>query len=105
MVASSARIASSGVPACPRRNRHALTFLLCLLVASRSGLKAQTAATISVTGPTQVRLGGSAQYSALINGIANSAVVWSVNGVAGGPRSQGQNPPSRVYAPGSLIFS
>src|SRR5271156_3073849 len=105
MVASSARIASSGVPACPRRNRHALTFLLCLLLASRGGLKAQTPAPISVTGPTQVRLGGAAQYSALINGIASSAVVWSVNGVVGGTSSNGTISTSGMYAPGSIIFA
>jgi uncharacterized protein (DUF1800 family) len=104
MVTSPARIVLSE-SVYRRRNRHALTFLLCLSVASRGGLKAQTAAPISVTGPTQVRLGGSAQYSALIRGIVSSAVVWSVNGVAGGSSGNGTISASGMYSPGTIIFA
>jgi uncharacterized protein (DUF1800 family) len=105
MVTSSAKIASPGLPSCGRRTWRAAPLLVCLLVASSVGLKAQTPAQISLTGPTQVRLGGSAQYSALVNGVISSAVVWSVNGVAGGTSATGTISASAIYSPGSIIFA
>jgi len=105
MATSLAKIAPSFVLVCRRRNRHALILLVCLLVAARGGLKAQTPTQISVTGPMQVRLAGSAQYNALVNGVVSSAVVWSVNGVAGGTIPDGTISASGVYSPGSIIFA
>jgi len=105
MATSLAKIAPSFVLVCRRRNRHALILLVCLLVAARGGLKAQTPTQISITGPMQVRLAGSAQYNALVNGVVSSAVVWSVNGVAGGTIPDGTISASGVYSPGSIIFA
>jgi len=51
----------------------------------------------------QVRDGGSLQFSAAVSGSANTAVVWSVNGVAGGNNSSGTISASGLYqAPANL---
>src|SRR5580692_6674239 len=52
---------------------------------------------VTVTGPSQVRLGGSAQYSAA------SGVVWSVNTITGGNASIGLISASGLYSPSSTI--
>jgi uncharacterized protein (DUF1800 family) len=52
---------------------------------------------VTVTGPSQVRLGGSAQYSAA------SGVVWSVNTITGGNASIGRISASGLYSPSSTI--
>jgi uncharacterized protein (DUF1800 family) len=68
-------------------------------------LQAQTSATLSIAGPTEVRLGGYANYSALVGGVAGTAVVWSVNGYAGGIASTGPISASGMYSPASQIFA
>jgi uncharacterized protein (DUF1800 family) len=85
-----------------RPSRHRLTLLLCFLAACHSGMNAQT---VSVNGPTQVRLGGTAQYSALVSGAVGSAIIWSVNGAAGGTNSTGPISPSGLYSPAATIFA
>jgi uncharacterized protein (DUF1800 family) len=50
---------------------------------------------VPVTGPAQVRLGASAQYS------ASSGVVWSVNTITGGNASIGLISASGLYSPSS----
>jgi uncharacterized protein (DUF1800 family) len=51
----------------------------------------------------QVRDGGSQQFSALVTGSGNTAVSWSVNGVAGGNGSLGTVNANGLYtAPGTL---
>jgi uncharacterized protein (DUF1800 family) len=52
---------------------------------------------VSVTGPAEVRFGGSAQYSAV------SGVVWSVNTITGGNASIGLISASGLYSPSSAI--
>jgi uncharacterized protein (DUF1800 family) len=52
---------------------------------------------VAVTGPSQVRLGGSAQYG------APSGVVWSVNTIAGGNAAVGLISASGLYSPSSTI--
>jgi uncharacterized protein (DUF1800 family) len=52
---------------------------------------------VSVTGPSQVRLGGNAQYGAA------AGVVWSVNTVTGGNASIGLISASGLYSPSSAI--
>ena len=71
-----------------------------LLAACSTGLQAQ----VSLTGPTQVRLGGTAQYSALVGGVPATAA-WSVNGFAGGTGSTGPISASGLYSPASTIFA
>jgi uncharacterized protein (DUF1800 family) len=87
------------------RKRHGLIPQLLLLAAAGSGgLHGQTPARLSLNGPSQVRLGGTAQYSALVNGVA-SPVVWSVNGFAGGTGSTGPISTSGFYTPATTIFA
>jgi uncharacterized protein (DUF1800 family) len=105
MATSLAKSAPSGVPVCRRRNRHTVILLACLLVAARGSLKALTPTQISITGPTQVRLAGSAQYNAQVNGVISSAVVWSVNGVAGGTSANGTISATGAYSPGTIVFA
>jgi len=51
----------------------------------------------------QVRASGSQQFAATLTGTSNTAVTWSVNGVAGGNSSVGTVDPSGLYkAPASL---
>jgi hypothetical protein len=45
--------------------------------------------TLALSGPTTVTLGTSAQYSAVVTGNSDIAVVWSVNGVVGGDTTVG----------------
>jgi hypothetical protein len=79
--------------------------LVFFWAACSSGLQAQTPAQVSVIGPSQVRLGGYAQYSALVSGAPGAAVVWSVNGVAGGTDSFGPISASGMYSPASTIWA
>ena len=85
-----------------RPNRHRLTSLLFFLAACHSGLNAQT---VSLSGPSQVRLGSTAQYSALVSGAVGGAIVWSVNGSAGGSNSTGPISASGLYSPAATIFA
>lgn len=85
--------------------RCTIVSLVFLLAASSSALQAQAPATLSIAGPNEVRLGGYASYSALVRGVPSTAVVWSVNGYAGGIVSTGTISPSGVYAPSSQIVA
>src|SRR5579859_2037236 len=76
---------------------------LVLFLASCSVLRAQTPV-VALSGPTQVRLGGTGQYSALVNG-GSAAVVWSVNGVAGGTNATGPISSSGFYTPAANFFA
>src|SRR5450631_1293935 len=66
-------------------------------------LHAQTPV-VALSGPSQLRLGGAGQYSALVNG-APGTVVWSVNGYAGGAGSTGPISTSGFYTPALSIFA
>jgi Abnormal spindle-like microcephaly-assoc'd, ASPM-SPD-2-Hydin len=59
---------------------------------------------VSIEGPTEVRLGGSAQYIAEVNGVPDSAVVWSVNGFVDGNSTTGSITGSGLYSPASTIW-
>ena len=67
-----------------------------------AAVQAQTS--VSIAGPSQIREGGTAQYSALLNG-SPVAVHWSVNGVAGGKASTGLISTSGVYVPSTSIWA
>jgi hypothetical protein len=84
--------------------RSALTLLVFFVTACISVLQAQSQAPLSIVGPNEVRLGGYANYSALVNG-ANASVVWSVDGFAGGKVSYGKISSSGMYAPGNAIYA
>jgi uncharacterized protein (DUF1800 family) len=74
--------------------------LACLSVASNSVLWAQ----ITISGPTQVRLGSSTQYNAVVGG-ASVAAAWSVNGFSGGTGSTGPISASGLYFPAASIYA
>ncbi len=78
--------------------------LLLFFLAAHGGLQAQVPPPLSLTGPSVVRLGGEAQYTADVGG--NPAdVVWSVNGYAGGTGSTGPITAAGVFSPASTIFA
>ena len=89
---------------CHRPRRRAVASLGFFLATGISSLQAQSPAPLSIVGPTQVRLGSSANYSALVNG-ANASVVWSVDGFAGGKVSYGIISSSGMYTPGNEIYA
>jgi hypothetical protein len=68
---------------CHRSGRHAITIFVFFLAASIC-LQAQTTTQVSIIGPTQVRLGGNAQYSATVGGVS-TPVAWSARPVADSP--------------------
>ncbi len=78
--------------------------LVFLLATCSSALQAQSPAVVSLSGPSQLRLGGTGQYSALVNGVPGT-VVWSVNGYAGGAGSTGPISTSGFYTPALIIFA
>ena len=82
--------------------RRAVSSLALFLAAGIGSLQAQSP--VSIVGPTQVRLGGYGNYSALVNG-ANASVVWSVDGFAGGKVSYGIISSSGMYTPGNEIYA
>ncbi len=77
--------------------------VVLFLAACSCVLQAQTPV-VALSGPSQVRLGGTGQYSALVNGVPG-AVVWSVNGVAGGTSSTGPISASGFYTPAPSFFA
>lgn len=85
-------------------SRQAVATFAFLLVVCSSGMHAQTPTQLSVAGPSAVRLGGYAQYSASLGG-ATTPVVWSVNGIAGGNNSTGPISPAGRYSPASTIWA
>ena len=54
-------------------------------------------ATVVVTGPSDTRLGGTAQFTATLSGTSNTAVTWQVNGTAGGSAASGTISTSGLY--------
>ena len=78
---------------------------LVLFLATCSGvLHGQSPAVVSLSGPTQIRLGGTGQYSALVNGVPGT-VVWSVNGYGGGASSTGPISTSGFYTPAANFYA
>jgi hypothetical protein len=89
---------------CYRGGRHAITTFAFVLAASICGGLAQNTAQVSLIGPSQVRLGGYAQYGANVGG-ATTPVVWSVNGFPGGTNSTGLISTAGMYSPASTIWA
>jgi uncharacterized protein (DUF1800 family) len=58
---------------------------------------------VTVSGASQVRLGSTATFTATISNLANTAVNWQVNGVAGGNSTVGTITAAGVYTPPSAI--
>jgi hypothetical protein len=88
---------------CHRSGRHAVTIFVFFLAVSLYD-QAQTTAPLSIAGPTQIRLGGNAQYSATVGG-APTPTAWFVNGFAGGNTTTGLITTSGVYSPSLTIWA
>lgn len=58
---------------------------------------------ITVSGASQVRLGSTANFTATVSNLSNTAVNWQVNGIAGGNSSVGTITAAGVYTPPSTI--
>jgi uncharacterized protein (DUF1800 family) len=79
--------------------------LPCFAIVCWAGVAfaATTPATVTVTGATQVRLGGTVQFKVTVTAGVSSAVVWQVNGVAGGSAAVGMISTAGLYTtPASL---
>jgi hypothetical protein len=82
--------------------QHAIACLIFVFALLNGSMQAQTSLEVSVAGPSTVRLGGNARYSASVGDKAVS-VVWSVDGVAGGTNFTGRISAEGVYSPASTI--
>src|SRR5262249_8330554 len=73
-----------------------------LMINANSGQALQNSITVSVTPPSAtVRAGKSQSFTAAVTGTSNTAVTWSVNGVAGGNGTVGFVTSAGAYtAPG-----
>ena len=79
-------------------------WLLLLPAACCIGLQTQALAQLSISGPDQMRFGGSQQYTAMAAGVPTAAV-WSVNGYVGGIGSTGPISTTGMYSPAAQIFA
>jgi uncharacterized protein (DUF1800 family) len=100
----SSRSTARSLPNLDRSRGKRLILQGLLLAAWVGGLHSQASAQVSVTGPFNVRLGGTAQFSAQVNG-APVSPVWSVNGYAGGIGSTGPISTTGLYSPAPTIFA
>ena len=75
--------------------------LIVALVAPPSGPGGNgggSTVTLALSGATTVTLGNTAQYTAIVTGNKDTAVVWSVNGVTGGDTTVGKISTKGLYA-------
>jgi uncharacterized protein (DUF1800 family) len=79
-----------------------ILLVFCLAIWT-SLLQAQTPV-VSLSGPSQIRLGGTGHYGALVNGVPG-AVVWSVNGYAGGASSTGPISTLGFFTPAANFYT
>lgn len=63
----------------------------------------QAQPTVTVSGPSQVRLGSSITFTASVANTSSTAVTWQVNGVAGGNSTAGTITSAGVYTPPAAI--
>src|SRR4029077_15115438 len=88
----------------PRRPSVATTFLAILCVVAGGCVGAIVKPTVSMMPATAtVRVGDSQQFSATVNGLANPAITWTVNGIAGGNSTVGTISTNGVYQPPATL--
>ncbi len=92
-------------------------FLLCVGLLSLAGCSSHINPTgssgtpaptpsVVVAGAAATRVGGTAQFSATVNGVASTAVTWQVNQITGGSAATGTISSSGLYtAPATLPAS
>jgi hypothetical protein len=88
------------LPGYPCKRQSGLLVVLFLALCSL-----QAESQVSIVGPTEVRLGVDAQYSAQLNGSPDSLVVWSVNGFINGNATTGPISASGLYSPAATIWA
>jgi uncharacterized protein (DUF1800 family) len=71
--------------------------------AGNVSLSQAAAVQVAVTGGGQVRLGATAQLTAMVTHSSNTAVTWSVNGVTGGNATTGTISASGLYTPPKTV--
>lgn len=67
------------------------------------GSSQQQQPSITVSGTSQVRLGGTDSFTATVSNLSNPSVTWQVNGVAGGNSTVGTITSAGVYTPPAVI--
>ncbi len=83
-----------------------ISFSLCLPGAGVPGAAAQTTAVVTVTPATNnVPITGTRQLAVTVTGVANTAVTWSVNGIAGGNSTVGTISATGLYTAPAAILS
>jgi hypothetical protein len=89
----------------PLRLAGALFSVALLLSGCGSGIGGGSGSqpSITVSGASQVRLGGTVIFAATVTNLSNTSVTWQVNGVAGGNSSEGTISSSGVYTPPTVI--
>ncbi len=82
----------------------ALAVLLSLLAGcSSNSISSPQPIALVVAGAAPTRLGSTAQFSAVVTGTTNTAVIWQVNGVTGGTAASGTITTSGLYtAPATM---
>ena len=60
-------------------------------------------AAITLTGPPSIQVGGSAQFTALVTGVKNPVINWSVNQRLGGTTATGTISASGLYLPPAVV--
>ena len=61
------------------------------------------AVVVTIAGRSQVRLGGTIQFTASISNASNSTVLWSVQGIAGGTAASGTISTTGLYTPPPVL--
>jgi uncharacterized protein (DUF1800 family) len=99
-------------PLCLSHRALAVAFLTGLLLTiggcSTTGtgtFRAPPAATVTIGGASQIRLGGTAQFTATVTGATGTAVTWQVNGVSGGSAVTGTISSAGLYTTPSALPS
>ena len=95
------------VPA-QKTRRVAVAMLVCCLLyvagcSSGSGGSGGANPQVAINGASQVRLGGTTQFTATVTNTTNTAVLWQVNGVTGGASATGTISVSGLYTPPATV--
>ena len=75
----------------------------CTNKVTNSGGGGGSQASVTVSGSSQVRLGGTASFTATVANLSNTAVTWQVGGINGGNSSVGTINGAGVYTPPANI--
>jgi uncharacterized protein (DUF1800 family) len=67
--------------------------------------EAAPATTVTIAGASQIRIGGTAQFTATVTGGTSTAVAWQVNGVSGGSAATGTISSAGLYKSPSTLPS